>query len=275
MRHPDTTKLKPLWKWEAYIVYELDSERILRIRYAGDKYQWYASEQKLLSYLHLQSKLFPQMLEYDGIEDWWIYTRIRGVPVISIVSELTEKEKNVLTEEICIALEILHWIKKDTLLFLWYEDNRSAKHGGLQWLREDIGNKLVSFPENVLKNIYSYLDSLEIYNHPQATMTHGDVSLENIMVDPFTHKLSGIIDFSDGRIADLALDFDNLWCLSKYIWPHLSKNMAIYGDIDLLKKRADFYSKRRYLFSYLYNFKHKSKEDILNAFQVNLGLESV
>jgi len=275
MKHPDTTKLKLLWKWEAYAVYELNSEKILRIRYAWEKYQNYASEQKLLSFLYHQSEIFPQLLEYDEVWDWWVYTRINWVSAASYVVQASIEEKQYLMWEICRALLILHSIDWGALSWWWYVDVRSTSKWNLDWLRDDVKSKLWWSHQSVVENILKYINKLESFNYPNPTMTHGDVSLENIIVDPKNWRLAGIIDFSDGRVADPALDFDNLWCLSEYVWWSLNKHTDVYGDIASLQKRAEFYSKRRYLFSYLYNFKHSSENDILRVFGATFELENL
>ncbi|MFA6080635.1 MAG: phosphotransferase [Candidatus Gracilibacteria bacterium] len=273
MNHPNTKDLKLLGKGEAYTVYELNFETILRIRYTGEKYQNYGSEQKLLSCLHNQAKIFPQLLEYNEDGDWGIYTRIHGASASSYISHASIEEMQDLTKEICDTLQVLHSIAPETLLGLGYTDLRSTSSGNLDWLRGDIKNKLSGFPENVVKNILQYINELETYNYPHPTMTHGDISLENIIVDPNNGRLAGIIDFSDARVADPALDFDNLGRLSEYAWAYLGEHIDVYSDIVSLKKRAEFYSKRRYLFSYLYNFKHRSEDDILWVFGASFELE--
>jgi aminoglycoside 2''-phosphotransferase len=46
---------------------------------------------------------------------------------------------------------------------------------------------------------------------PRPTFVHGDLAAEHILVDPMTHQVTGIIDWSEISISDPAIDFAGIF----------------------------------------------------------------
>ena len=73
----------------------------------------------------------------------------------------------------------------------------------------------------------------------KPTLIHGDLSSENILFDPRTHRLTGILDWSYAQVGDPALDFSHLYLHN----PALGDEVLNQGEGvgDGLRKRVQWY----------------------------------
>jgi aminoglycoside 2''-phosphotransferase len=77
----------------------------------------------------------------------------------------------------------------------------------------------------------------------KSVLTHSDIMPEHIIVDPKTHKLSGIIDFGDILIADPAFDFTFFARYGRDFLNEAYKNYGLLRD-EAFEKRRQFYEDR-------------------------------
>ena len=68
-------------------------------------------------------------------------------------------------------------------------------------------NSMNSTQKRWITNLFNtFLNEKENFNF-KYTIIHGDFDLSNILIDPKSLKLTGIIDFEESRIYDPAYDF--------------------------------------------------------------------
>lgn len=109
--------------------------------------------------------------------------------------------------------------------------------------------------------VNQYIVDLANFDYPDKTITHGDIQGKNIIFDPDTRMLSGVIDFSDARIADSALDFDLLW---EYGEDFVKGVYSCYTGkkTDNFLERSLFYAKRRHIFALIDAVEKKKDVDL-------------
>lgn len=73
-------------------------------------------------------------------------------------------------------------------------------------------------------------------------LIHGDFGPSNILYDPVTQSISGIIDFSSTGWGDPANDFAAILCSTSYGEAFLVRFAAIYPQIETTLIRARFYA---------------------------------
>lgn len=88
-------------------------------------------------------------------------------------------------------------------------------------------------------------DSFETYLNSEAcsnlhtTLIHGDFGATNILWDPSTYTISGIIDFGGSSIGDPAYDFAGL--LSSYGEAFFNRCLNLYPNGAEIAERVKFY----------------------------------
>lgn len=88
-------------------------------------------------------------------------------------------------------------------------EQKSAFQDWVQSMKEDIHQRLVNkVPMATINQLHSYMDELFfVYTSPRQAFVHTDIQGKNIIYDPKTNKITGIIDFTDSRIGWIELDF--------------------------------------------------------------------
>ncbi len=88
-------------------------------------------------------------------------------------------------------------------------EQKSAFQNWVQSMKEDIHQRLVNkVPILTINQLHSYMDELFFeYTSPRQAFVHTDIQGKNIIYNPETNKITGIIDFTDSRIGWIELDF--------------------------------------------------------------------
>lgn len=154
----------------------------------------------------LQGKIttqIPEPLHYQ--DNILVYKKIPGSPLFSyMIHHLGNKQKAKLVAEIAqFLLELHHALSAEQIESL--QLSSSDWPWSLETLQEN-RHYLVDLPEFI-----GLFDSLmKMYEASQdeitKTLIHHDFHLKNIIVDPLTGKLRGVIDFADVAYDDFALD---------------------------------------------------------------------
>jgi len=160
-------------------------------------------------------------------------------------NSLSQNQKNSLAKDFANLLKKLHNIHIKEFEEIWY----SAWWTDISWINS-MKNEIISkcwhlISQNILKNILNYIQELWNYNHPVKVMTHGDLKNHNVFLDREQKSLLGIIDFSNARLTDPAIDF----CSFLDFWEDFVKLILKYywWDNEIIN-RTQFYRKRIYLF---------------------------
>lgn len=231
--------------WRDNFVIIVDNEIVFRIPRKPQTIEYLEKEKKMLDIVssHIPEVQIPIQTiinwDYPFISmpylDWKIFSK-------SIFSKLSELQKNKIAKDIANFLLKLHSIHKEKFEKLWY------KTWWTDWWRiqsqQETFQKLCwnILPKAILQNILNYIEDLWNYNYPNKVMTHWDIWGWNIFLNHQNNSVLWIIDFSDARIADPAIEFD---CLRDFWQDFFEKVVSYYWwDQDLIV-RSDFYRKRR------------------------------
>lgn len=139
-----------------------------------------------------------------------VYEKIPGVSLSKCFNELNKTQKQKIANQIAHFLSELHSLRLDESSELkplstkeyrdyWMKINREMK--------KDVFPKLNSKQKNWLDKVFS--DFLEDNQNFKFTpcVIHGDFDTSNILVDPKSYNITGIIDFEESSIFDPAADF--------------------------------------------------------------------
>jgi aminoglycoside 2''-phosphotransferase len=110
-------------------------------------------------------------------------------------------------------------------------------------LYQRIQNKLYPFmreesQQQISYSFETFLSSKTILNL-NTTLVHGDFGATNILWDPTTYTISGIIDFGGSNIGDPAYDFAGI--LSSYGEDFFNRCLNLYPNGTEIAERVRFY----------------------------------
>ena len=143
------------------------------------------------------------------------YKKLEGTPLSQCFNEASKNVKVRVAREIGEFLSELHSDKlfQEALGNQIVKSSFSCKIYREKWERyfEKIQSTIFKSMDSTQKkwiiNLFtSFLNEQENFNF-KYTIIHGDFDITNIIVDPITFKLTGIVDFEESRIYDPAADF--------------------------------------------------------------------
>ncbi len=203
--------------WENFVL-EVNSDIVFRFPINKETEQRLRTEIELLSRI---SKLLPvRVPDYkyvwkgDTKHRHWFggYHKINGVPLRSVP---VGRDHSAIVREISRFLQQLHSISLEKQIPR-YLPNYSAGTWARRLQLHYRNIRKIVFPtlsprlreksEILWKNL---LDSFA-QDEFRPTLTHADLSIENILVSPEHRRLTGILDWGYAQIGDPALDFSHL-----------------------------------------------------------------
>lgn len=98
----------------------------------------------------------------------------------------------------------------------------------------------------------------EAFSKVDITLIHGDFGASNILWNPETSRISGIIDFGGSGLGDLAYDFAGI--LSSYGRDFFDMCISLYPNGDQLSERVKFYKRTFPLQEALHGIENDDKE---------------
>ncbi len=140
------------------------------------------------------------------------YRKIPGVSLSTCFDQVTEKKSKAIAERLGAFLSELHspevyeayterWPTEFT-----GEAFREYWRAHYSQVQEQVYPRLDDAQRGWVKALYSdYLEDDENFSF-EPRLVHGDFDTSNIIVDPDTFEVKGIIDFEETRIWDLAAD---------------------------------------------------------------------
>ena len=154
----------------------------------------------------------PEPIHYSLNKEnpFMVYEKIPGVSLSKCFNELKNTQKQKIAHQIAEFLSELHSLRLDESLEL---KPLSTKDYRDYWMKINIELKREIFPKlnskqkNWIGNVFS--DFLEDNQNFKFTpcVIHGDFDTSNILVDPNSYNITGIIDFEESSIFDPATDF--------------------------------------------------------------------
>ncbi|MDC3415264.1 aminoglycoside phosphotransferase family protein [Aquibacillus sp. 3ASR75-11] len=193
------------------------------------------------------------------------YSLIQGSPLWRDSLERIEKGDLVqgIASQLVTFLKELHSIPKEKAdVFLQLEDNDPREE--MAELYQKIENKLFPFirkeaQDEIINSFETFLVS-DTYNL-KTMLIHGDFGASNIIWQPDTCKVSGIIDFGGSGLGDPAYDFAGI--LSSYGEAFFNMCMDLYPNGKQISKRVKFYKSTFALMEAL----HGIENDDIQAFE--------
>ena len=256
----------PTLSWELYEVFNnwwdnqvimLDKKLIFRFprnEYVKNIHQ---KEEKLLrlasQYIELDIPNYT-LLTNDHSCVW--YQAIEWIPMtVEIYQKLPNEIKQHIQTQVADFLTQLHSIPLNELEHIGY----SYQKWGTEYFKNDFLNTCRHFfTDKEIDIVLDYIKELEDLNWEHKVITHCDIQNKNIFIDTeFTH-ITWIIDFSDAKIADPALDFGRLFEYWVDFMNGIYENYRWMRDENFLN-RALFYNKRLAIFM-VTDAVHKNKD---------------
>ncbi|MCM3693770.1 phosphotransferase family protein [Neobacillus niacini] len=183
---------------------------------------------------------------YQSFEKWEAgkvfvgYELIQGSPLWkkSFASIKNEEVLKRLASQLVTFLIEIHSISKKTLPL---EETNPREE--MVNLYQRIQNELYPFmreesQRQISTSFETFLDSKTCLNL-NATLIHGDFGATNILWNPYTYNISGIIDFGGSDIGDPAYDFAGI--LSSYGEDFFNRCLNLYPNRTEIAERVRFY----------------------------------
>ncbi len=250
-----------------YNVFEID-DYIFRIPdktlYNDKGYQLIHDEIKKLQFLRSRlTYLIPEpiFISEDPLKPLVGYRKIPGVSIEKIWAEIPEHNKLLLAKEIGLFLTEFHsvYLMQEYLKVFKVEplNQNSIKKNFLK-IYKDTKEKIFPIIEThekkFLQDIFaSYFAEFES-GSLTCCLTHQDFDMSNILIDPHTYNITGIIDFEDTSIGDPAYDLIFI-SQGKNFFETILNNYSGLKD-DFLIKRIQFYYLRTPIPYLLYGIEH-------------------
>ncbi len=111
----------------------------------------------------------------------------------------------------------------------------------------------------VVHHFETFLADTRSFNY-KPVLRHGDFGPGNILFDPTTRVITGIIDFGSAGLGDPAVDLAGILCPAGYGEAFLSRFYRVYPEIELMLARARFYAGTFALQEALYGIEHGDQE---------------
>ncbi|MFX1499612.1 MAG: phosphotransferase family protein [Promethearchaeota archaeon] len=157
----------------------------------------------------------PEFISLDPDCPFMGYEKIEGVPLSKCFHNASIEEKSKIALEIGGFLSELHNEKlvQDALKNLIIDDRFTCEKYREDWqiYFENVQKIIFKLMNPVQKkwivNFFNtFLNNNENFNF-KGKFIHGDFDISNIIINPKTFKLNGIVDFEESRIYDPAADF--------------------------------------------------------------------
>lgn len=193
--------------------------------------------------LAIPNPIYNAVVEADQRAVFMGYDRLGGVPLSEAdLNALTDQGKQHMAEQLCQFLIALHELAPQVippdLTLRWYEtrDYWAAMYTAFYdelfpYLRDDARQAIYA-------NFASYFSSSRLHQF-QPTLRHGDFGAGNILWNPDTGDITGILDFTLAGIGDPAQDIAALLTISD---DFLERALPLYPEIPGMLERAGFYA---------------------------------
>jgi aminoglycoside 2''-phosphotransferase len=191
---------------------------------------------------------YPIYQSFENLEVGKVFTGynlIKGFPLWKESFAKIENEnlvKRLASQLVAFLIEI-HSISREKVdEFLQLEDNDDPREE-MSELFHKIQNKLFPFirkeaQKEISHSFETFLNSETCLNL-KPTLIHGDFGASNIIWEPDTCKISGIIDFGGSGLGDPAYDFAGI--LSSYGEDFFNMCINLYPNGTEISERVKFY----------------------------------
>jgi len=261
--HLDSVTMIPTG-WD-HIVLELNEQIIFRFPRYLSTAKGLQREVRLLSYL--QNRLTVSIPDYKYVGKHHIlagYRRISGAPLTHGGYRLNWTRE--LSRGLARFLKQLHTTRitpkvSRTIPTEGPREREKILHNHHRRIKaltyKYLDNKTRKLSETLLRNT---AETFRTENY-KPVLIHGDLTDRNMLVDPTTGRLKGILDWNDARITDPAIDFCGLFEVNRHLG---QQTLSRYGERskDFLE-RIEIYWRMLPYFEILdgVSFKNKQRRD--------------
>ena len=223
--------------WGNYI-FEMNNKWIFKFPRRKESIKWFEKERKILKKFSQISPIpVPDICFED--KDFFGYKKIEGKPFSrKIFDTLNEIQKEKIAEQFASFLDVLHN----------FEFEKIEKHEfDFKEFKEVILPAIIpKLSKLTQKNALRFFNNF--YTNPRNqkfrnTLIHADLRETNIFFDTDKNIISGIIDFGDASMGDIAYDYGKFWFVygNDLFQKILNHSTGIF-DKNFLK-RAEFHKK--------------------------------
>lgn len=221
-----------------------------------------ATEVEILQHIQNRTSLAvpnPQFVQFEGaLDDCFMGYRLlpgRALTRQDLPTITDDKVWQKLAQQLAGFLLELHGVPAGKLNLPLNETLAE-----FQRFFEEVKTHLFSFMrpgarESVTEHFETYFNSPNLHQF-QPVIRHGDFGAGNILWNPETAQVMGIIDFGFAGLGDPAIDIAAVSTLGKPFFRHFR---PLYPNIEPLLQRADFYRGTYALYEALHGFKNGDK----------------
>ncbi|MCZ0702436.1 aminoglycoside 2''-phosphotransferase [Natronobacillus azotifigens] len=231
-------------------------------------------ETEILNYIRdtvsttVPNPLYHSFAELEPGKVFTGYNLIEGVPLWkeSLDGIKSGELVSVLASQLVSFLKELHSIRGDKAsqdLNLKTSNSREEMYN----LHNKIQSKLFPYirknaQEEISHSFETYLNG-KAFSNLDSTLIHGDFGSSNILWNPETSRISGIIDFGGSRLGDPAYDFAGI--LSSYGKEFFDMCIDLYPNGDEISERVKFYESTFALQEALHGVENDDKQAFENG----------
>jgi aminoglycoside phosphotransferase (APT) family kinase protein len=226
------------------VVYEVNAELIMRFSKEPDPTR-ITNEARLLAAVADVSPLpVPEPAFTSAEQGWLAYLKLPGVPLLDMPRDQRSHNDTSIAATLGELLAALHAQPVDRWIDLVDIDDHSLA----EWRRaaaQTCATVAELMPAAFRRPVETFLDATPPHDGYAPVLSHNDLGIEHVLVDPVTWAVTGIIDWSDAAIVDPAYDFGLLYrdlgpaalraAIRRY---HSDAN-----DVAALSERAAFYAR--------------------------------
>lgn len=257
--------------WSNYVLI-VDETYVFRIPRSNESSRMLEIEKNVLlainDYIHIDIPKFEYIAKANSKYNFVGYKMIKGSELSEDrLNKLSEIEYREVIESIASFLSQLHSIdtRTDQITSL------SLSNRNEEW--ENFKDKII---ENV-SDIFSIEECLWIKSFFEdfqdgisrddrgVSLTHGDFTEDHILINNI-NKISGVIDFGDLALGDVAFDFAGIYLsYGKRFMEDVIKCYKLNLDSDFIKRIEEFYIKQIYFHELLHGIETEDNKKVENS----------
>ncbi|MFY9176758.1 MAG: phosphotransferase [Caldicoprobacterales bacterium] len=191
------------------------------------------------------------------------YRKLEGNPIA--FSKVNQRNRDILAKEVANFIASLHKIpyyKHNFRIIPKIENDKRV----LRVLRNATSEFLKSnLTDNEYKKMETWWEKIlsdETFYHHRLALCHGDIWYENILVDESYTRIVGVVDFSDMKIADPAVDLaPQIYLGREFHNAVLHEYINVFGHDKSIKHRIKRHRELREVYGLYYVIKHNQVEE--------------
>lgn len=197
--------MRRLGEGQENVAYEVNGSLIVRFTKNADRLI-VEREAALLTAIGRVSPLpVPVPMFVDGVEGCLAYRRLPGVPLLELAPSVQQRFALYTASRLGEFLAAVHAISVRELAALVELDTQPLS-GWLADAQDEYVAVVDHVPVEYRPTIEAFLTAPPPAPSGNVVVSHNDLGIEHVLVDPERGEISGVIDWSDAAITDPAYD---------------------------------------------------------------------